>query len=70
MPEFTQSWAFIFIVGVICFAAGFILAIIIAGSGRASRAEELVVWGAAMREEARKGELKIEIATKGKPEDA
>ena len=40
MPEFTQSWAFIFIIGVICFAAGFALAIIIAGGGRRSRAEE------------------------------
>ena len=70
MPEFTQSWAFWFLAGIIVgFIAGFVLAIIIAGSGRASRAEELVVWGPAMREEARKGELKIEIATKGKPED-
>ena len=59
MPEFTQSWAFIFIVGVIGFAAGFALAIILAASGRASRMEERM-----------EDSIKFEIATQGKPEDA
>ena len=45
MPEFTQSWGFTFIVGVICFAAGSFLAIIIAGSGRGSRMEEKMEKG-------------------------
>lgn len=40
MPEFTQSWAFWFLVVVISFAAGFVLAIIIAGSSKGSRMEE------------------------------
>lgn len=40
MPEFTQLWAFIFIIGVICFAAGFVLAIILARSSKDSRMEE------------------------------
>lgn len=42
MPEFTQSWAFIFIIGIICFAAGFILAAILAASGRGSKMEERI----------------------------
>ena len=86
MPEFTQSWAFIFIVGVICFAAGFILAIILAASGRASRMEEKMekdVFRADVppfetpeeiteREKRKIAYLKERglIATKGKPEDA
>jgi len=43
MPEFTQSWAFWFIIG--CFAVAvivFILWIICAASGRASRMEERI----------------------------
>ena len=40
MPEFTQSWAFWFLVVVISFAAGFILAIILARSSKDSRMEE------------------------------
>ena len=42
MPEFIQSWAFAFLIIAISFAAGFVLAIIIAGSGRASRMEERI----------------------------
>lgn len=44
MPEFTQSWAFAFIIG--CFIGGcfgFLLAAILAASGRASRMEEKIV---------------------------
>jgi len=37
MPEFTESWAFWFLVGIV---VGFILAIILAASGKASRIEE------------------------------
>ena len=40
MPEFTHSWAFWFLVVVISFAAGFILAIILAASSKDSRTEE------------------------------
>lgn len=42
MLEFTQSWAFWFLIIAVSFAAGFVLAIIIAGSGRASRMEEKI----------------------------
>ena len=59
MPEFTQSWAFAFIIGCIiggCF--GVVLAAILAASGRASRAEEKMG-----------DSIKFEIATQGKPED-
>ena len=59
MPEFTQSWTFWFLVVVISFAAGFILAIILAGSSRASRIEEKI-----------EDSIKFETATQGKPEDA
>ena len=44
MPEFTQSWAFWFLIVVVSFAAGFILAAILAGSGKASRMEERDVF--------------------------
>jgi len=75
MPEFTQSWAFWFLVVIISFAAGFLLAAILAGSGKASRMEEKIEGELASRP------LKIsiknhfsksetEIATQGKPEDA
>jgi len=43
MPEFTYSWAFAFIVG--CFVGGligFVLTIICAASGKASRVEEKI----------------------------
>jgi len=76
MPEFTQSWAFTFIVGVVCFVLGFALAIIIAGSGRGSRMEERIsdeaIHEATKREEARQARqgVKIVIATRGKSEDA
>ena len=56
--NFFQSWAFTFIIGVICFAAGFALAIILAASGKASRMEEKI-----------EDSIKFEIATQGKPED-
>ena len=60
MPEFTQSWAFTFIIGVISFAAGFALAIIIASGSRRSRAEERIsgeaIHEAAKREEQRRGD--------------
>ena len=76
MPEFTQSWAFTFVVGVLCFAAGFALAIIIAGSGRGSRMEERMVGYKSPPINIRRPNKptpppppKIEIATQGKPED-
>jgi len=40
MPEFTQSWAFWFLVVIISFAAGFLLAAILVASGKTSRMEE------------------------------
>ena len=72
MNEFTQSWAFAFIIG--CFiggAIGFFAAIIISASGQASRMEEKIedrlVYEAAKREEERRGEPDIEIVTKNNP---
>ena len=59
MPEFTQSWAFAFIIG--CFVGGcfgFLGAAILAASGKASRMEEKT-----------EDKMKFEIATQGKPED-
>ena len=74
MPEFTQSWAFIFIVGVTCFIVGFVLATILAASGKASRAEERIsdeaIYEVTKREEERRGGPETEIATRGNPEDA
>lgn len=71
MPEFIQSWTFIFIIGVICFAAGFVLAIILAASGNASRMEERIsgeaIHEAVKREEARRGKPEVEIATNNNP---
>jgi len=66
MPEFTQSWAFIFIIGVICFFAGFALAISITASGRRARAEaELICEAAKIAKEFR--EVETEIATTNNP---
>ncbi len=62
MPEFTQSWAFWFLIGVICFAAGFALAIIIASGSRRSKAYEIIE-----RERKRRGKPDIEIVTKNNP---
>ena len=68
MPEFTQSWAFIFIIGVICFAAGFALAIILAGSGKGSRMEEKIsashLYEIIERERKRRGKPDIEEIVK------
>ena len=70
MPEFTQSWAFAFIVG--CFVGGiitFIVTIIMAAGSRGSRAEEKISDKAINDFSTKKGWTKIEIATQGKPED-
>jgi len=78
MPEFTQSWAFIFIVGVIGFVLGFILAIIMAASGKASRMEEKIekdlasrpiVWNVKnhFKSVGYKPPLKAEIVIKNNP---
>ena len=81
MLEFTFSW-FTLIVGILCFAAGFALAIIIAGSGRGSRMEEKIVGYKSPPKNSRRPKkptpappkiedsIKFEIAIKGKPEDA
>ena len=74
MPEFTSSWAFAFIVGIICFAVGFALAIIMAGGSRRSRAEEGLVGYKPPPKKLRRPNkptpappLKIEIVTKNDP---
>lgn len=61
MTEFFHSQAFAFIIG--CFiggAIGFFVAALCAGSGRASRAEEEMIYKAAKREEQRRDELSSE----------
>ena len=75
MPEFTQSWAFAFLLGCIiggCF--GVVLAAILAASGRASRMEERIVGYKSPPKKSRRPNkptppppLKIEIATKNNP---
>ena len=73
MPEFTQSWAFVFIIG--CFvggAIGFLLAIIFAASGMASRMEERIedslIYEVGEREKKRRGGCPdIEMARQNNP---
>ena len=78
--NFFQSWAFTFIVGVVCFAAGFALAIIIAGGGKGSKMEEKMMGHNPPPKKSRRPNkptpsppprkpLRIEILTQGKPED-
>jgi len=72
MPEFTQSWAFWFLIIAISFIAGFVVATILASGRRASseeerREEEMIVHDAYDREKRRRGGPEIEIATKNNP---
>ena len=62
MPEFTQSWAFWFLVVVISFAVGFALAIKLTASAISFRISN-------KKREKMEDSIKFEIATQGKPED-